>query len=87
MKFCMILVPSFFPSWARRTIFFDCLVDRPDMTIAVSNCMVTGGPLLVTNWEDILVGVVTPLGSVKISKSPLPPSAGGRDPQLRLNDL
>ena len=55
------------------------------MTITVSNDMAVGGPLLVTNWEDVLMGVVTPLGSAK-SKSPLPPSAGGRDPQLRLND-
>ena len=34
--------------------------------------MALGGPLLVTNWEDILMGVVTLLGSTKILKSPLP---------------
>ena len=46
------------------------------MAIAMSNCMVTGGPLLVTNWEGVLMGVVTPLGGMKILKSPLPPSTG-----------
>ena len=56
------------------------------MAITMSNCMVTGAPLLVTNWEDVLTGVVSPLGSARISKSPLAPSAGAGEPRLRSND-
>ena len=52
------------------------------MVITMSNCMVTGGPLLVTNKEGILVGVMSPLGGAKISKSLLPPSAGGKSLNL-----
>ena len=74
------LPPSFFASWVRRKISA-CSMDKAAMAIAVSNCIVTGGPQLVTNWVA-LAGVTSPIGSANISISQLPLSAGERTPDL-----
>ena len=50
MKSCVSFLPSFCALQVRRKISSACSLDNPAIASAASNCIVTDGPLLETNW-------------------------------------